>query len=173
MLIATLLERLYRFALLRPGRTGRREFFTFLTYVVAGTVILMLTGAQLPVLNGDYAVSPAGIFLALHILPVIHNFRRRINAVGGRVPMALVTIWIGLLLGFPAALELGIGALYGLVAVVIGQLLAVDQLLSADPEMQEPDAEAITEDGWDNFIWHQAPVNSLRATDEIYRAYRV
>lgn len=176
MLIATLMGRVFRHCFAVPGRASRLEYFTFLAYVVVATVALMIVTPYLPVHFPGYGMSLAGMFLGLHVLPMIGVFRRRLKSANERVPAQLVVIWVGLLLGLPAAAEFGVGSLYALASLVFGQLLAIDALRQPEATIEpeaEVEVEAETEAGWSDFVWHQAPVNAARGTDEIYRAYRV
>jgi len=163
MLQGSLLGRAFRHYFDMSGRANRQEYFTFLTYC-AGTTGAMIGGEQmLPGTLSGQSFSLAGLFLAAHALPLVGVFVRRLRDAGQVVPVRLLPIWIALALGFLPANQFGIGALYGLIVLTLGQLLCLSSLTQkGQPEVTEEDEQLTA-------VWHQLPEAAARGTSEIYR----
>ena len=151
------------------GKATRLQYFTFLTYVAGTTVGLESFDQHLPQSLAGHQPSLASVFLALHTLPLTAIFLRRVRDAGQVLPMQMIALSALLLAGFPIALTLGVGTVYALAALVMGQMLCIDQLrLKSEPEMDIITVAVGTETDPD-YRWHQMPVNAKRGVTEIYR----
>jgi uncharacterized membrane protein YhaH (DUF805 family) len=162
----SLLGRAFRHYFDMSGRANRQEYFTFLTYC-AGTTGAMIGAEQwMPGHLSGQTFSLAGLFLAAHALPLVGVFLRRLRDAGQSVPVRLVPIWVALALGFLPANQFGVGALYGLVVLTLGQLLCLNSLTQKGElqiEEQDDEEQLVTS------VWHQLPETAARGTSEVYR----
>jgi uncharacterized membrane protein YhaH (DUF805 family) len=151
------------------GKATRLQYFTFLTYVAGTTTALVAFDQHLPQSLAGQQPALASVFLALHTIPLTAIFLRRVRDAGQALPMQMIGLAALLLAGFPVALTLGVGTVYALAALVLGQLLCIDQVrLKSEPEMDIIIVAVGTETDPDH-RWHQMPLTAKRGVTEIYR----
>ncbi|MEO8531772.1 MAG: DUF805 domain-containing protein [Deltaproteobacteria bacterium] len=167
MLQTTLFGRTFRHYFDMSGRATRTEYFTFLTYCAATTGGMIALEDALPTMLTGKVLSLAGLFLAVHTLPLVGVFLRRLRDAGQSVPVRLVPVWVVLALGFLPAQQFGIGALYGLVVLTLGQLLCFNSLALKSEEIEELSNEE--DEDFTTTVWHQRAETASRGTSEIYR----
>jgi uncharacterized membrane protein YhaH (DUF805 family) len=151
------------------GKATRLQYFTFLTYVGGTTGALQAFDQHLPQSLAGHQPSLASVFLALHAVPLTAIFLRRIRDAGQTLPLQMIGLAALLLAGFPVALSLGVGTVYALAALVLGQMLCIDQLRQKSAPKLEIVTVAVGTETDPDHRWHQLPVNAKRGVTEIYR----